>query len=89
MDSDRVSVPTQLGIGAALAVVVCGVVVLLTLVGVPIGTAAWVGVFFTIWAIVFAAMRLRWIAMLVSFLVVEFGIYLALAVVGSRLWWER
>lgn len=40
----------------------CGVdllVLLVTLAGVPLGTAAWVGVFLVVWAAVFALLRLK------------------------------
>jgi hypothetical protein len=40
----------------------CGVVLvvlLVTLAGVPLGTAAWVGVFLVVWAAVFALFQLK------------------------------
>ena len=87
MNAQRLSVPMQLVIGAGLALATYAVFIVLAVLGVPIGPAGWVVVFLAVWVVVFLTMRLRFIAMIVSFLFVEFGIYFVLAARDFRLWW--
>jgi len=78
-------VPLQFALGAALALVTCGAFFVLTVLGVPVGTAGWIVTFFVIWSATYIAMRLRLFSMLVSFMVVEFSLYFFLAARGFRL----
>ena len=86
MTEARLSVPAQLAIGAALGVAVTAIWVAAGFLGVPVGTIGWVIVFLSVWAAVFISMKLRMIAMVVAFMMVEFCLYFALAARDFRLW---
>ena len=72
----------QLAAGLAAG---CGAVLLLlllTLLGVPIGTAGWVGVFLAIWGAVFTVLRLKLPWVVAGFIV---GVFVAGMLLLARL----
>ena len=87
MTEGRLPVPAQMALGAALAVVLAGGAVVIGVLGVPMGTAAWIVVFLTIWAAVFITLKLRLIALVVVLMLVELALLVVLAARDFRLWW--
>jgi hypothetical protein len=78
-------VPPQLLIGALAGAAVVVIATVLAIAGVPIGMAGWIGIFLSFWVMTFVSVKKRMIAMLVAFVIVEFGLYFFLAARGFRL----